>query len=466
MMAGMVDLSILVRPARWGVRVRSAVISTLVLAVVFGIGVLVSLWLTYRSLTGSVDALAATRADELVEELRQRTPAQLDAGLFEVDETLAVVQILDADGNVVRASAGKKASKPLVEPGAAAVTVVDLDDDERVTTRPVANGDSTFTVVVAVSDEQVEDTVRNVGLVLAVVAPAVLLASAAATYRLVGGSLASVEAIRRQVAAIGADRLGARVPVPDTRDEIARLAVMMNAMLDRIQAGGAAQRRFVADASHELRSPLTTVIAALELGREHPEFLDANTITSSVLPEAQRIRDLVEDMLTLAASDEHGLTVAAIDVDVDDLVADTAATVRHQHPNLLVEARIAPARVVGDPRALQRLIRNLADNAAAHAHSRVLLAVQDGADSVRLVVDDDGPGIPAADRTRVFERFVRLQSDRGRESGGTGLGLAIVAEIVRAHAGVVTIEDSPWGGARIVVRIPKEFGGQARSDRR
>lgn len=171
-------------------------------------------------------------------------------------------------------------------------------------------------------------------------------------------------------------------------------------------------------------------------------------------------------MLTLASSDEHGLTVAAMDVDIDALVADTVATVRHQHPNLLVEARVVPARVVGDPRALRRLIRNLTDNAAVQAHSRVSLTLEDCPDSVRLRIDDDGPGIVVADRARVFERFVRLQDDRGRESGGTGLGLAIVAEIVRAHSGTVTIDDSQWGGARFVVLIPKEFAGHARSDRR
>lgn len=466
MMAGMVAVSILVRPSRWGLRVRSAVVSTLVLAVVFGVGGVLALWLMYRSLIGSVDSIAVARAEELVELLEQQSPDQLDGEFFDAEGSIAAVQVINADQVVVRASANAPTAQPLVRPVPASVTGLALDEERWITTRTTTGAQPKYTVLVAVGDEQAEQTVRNVALVLAVVAPAVLVASAAATYGLVGRSLASVEAIRRQVAAIGADRLDDRVPVPSTRDEIAQLAVTMNAMLDRIQAGGAAQRRFVADASHELRSPLSTVIAALELGRDHPEILDTTMITTTVLPEAERIRHLVEDLLTLAAADEHGRTVAAVDVDVDDLAAATVSILRHDRPNLLVEAQLAPARVTGDPRALQRLIRNLADNAAAHARSRAGIGVEDAGDRVRLVVDDDGPGIPEADRLRVFERFVRLQDDRGRESGGTGLGLAIVDEIVRAHAGTITVSDSPWGGARFVVIIPKQRAGQPDSDSR
>ncbi|MEV6768691.1 HAMP domain-containing sensor histidine kinase [Nocardia sp. NPDC051030] len=458
----MVDLSIVLRPSRWGLRVRSAVFSTLVLAVVFGIGGVVALVLMYRSLIGSLETSADERAGELVQQLGKQAPGQLDNALFDVDDTLTAIQVIAPDGTVVRGSAGK-ADVPLMNPVPMRARGLEVGgaDGLRVTTVPVTGGG--YTVLVAVSDEQAEETVRNVALVLGVVAPVVLLTSGVATFALVGRSLASVDAIRRQVAAIGADRLGDRVPVPATRDEIAQLAVTMNAMLDRIQAGRDAQRRFVADASHELRSPLSTVIAALELGRDHPDFLDSATITGSVLPEAERIRYLVEDLLTLASADESRLRVTPEDVDIDDLVAAAVTALRHNHPALRVEARVVAARVAGDPRALHRLIRNLADNAAAHAITRVSVAIEDAGESIRVIVDDDGPGIPVADRERVFERFVRLQDDRGRDSGGTGLGLAIVAELVRAHAGTVSIGESPYGGARFVVLLPKRFAGRSSS---
>ncbi|MEV6072113.1 HAMP domain-containing sensor histidine kinase [Nocardia sp. NPDC052001] len=452
----MVDVSVLLRPARWGLRVRSAVLSTAVLAVVFALGALAGLWLMYQSLLESVDSTASGRASELAGQLAHRAPAQADEGLFARDRTIVAVQVINAEGAVVRASSEAEMSKPLITPvpdSSPGVEVPELDD-VRAATRTVSGPDGVFTVLVAVSNEEAEETVRNVGLVVAVLAPLVLLASATATYALVGRSLTSVEAIRRQVAAIDAGRLGDRVPVPQTTDEIAQLAVTMNAMLDRIQESDAARRRFIADASHELRSPLATVIAALELGRDHPGMLDAEMINATALPEAERIKQLVEDMLTLAGADENGMRLATIDVDLDDLAANTVAILRHDHPELTVQARLQPTRVVGDPSALQRVIRNLTDNAAAHARTAIAVTVESRSGLARVIVDDDGTGIPAAERERVFERFVRLEDDRARTSGGTGLGLAIVAEIVRAHHGSITIDDSPQGGARLVAELP------------
>ncbi|MFI6173321.1 ATP-binding protein [Nocardia sp. NPDC051052] len=457
----MVDLSILVRPARWGLRVRSAVLSTAVLAVVFGLGALAALWLMYQSLLESVDSTAAGRASELAGQLAQRSPAQADDALFARDRAVVAVQVIDSAGVVVRASSDT-ATTPLVTPLPEAVTGFEAlgQDDVRAATRTATGLSGRFTVLVAVSNEESEETVRNVAAVVGVVAPLVLLASAAATYALVGRSLTSVEAIRRQVAAIDADRLGDRVPVPQADDEIAGLAVTMNAMLDRIQAADTAQRRFIADASHELRSPLATVIAALELGRDNPGMLDTDMIDRTALPEAHRIKHLIEDMLTLAAADENALTLARVDVDLDDIAAAVVVTARHDHPLLSVHADLAPARVVGDPGALQRVIRNLTDNAAAHARTRIDVRV-DGTDTIaRVVVEDDGPGIPVPERDRVFQRFVRLQDDRARNSGGTGLGLAIVAEIVRAHHGSIEIGESPTGGARLVAEFPTAGAAQ------
>ncbi|WP_040698459.1 HAMP domain-containing sensor histidine kinase, partial [Nocardia vinacea] len=257
-----------------------------------------------------------------------------------------------------------------------------------------------------------------------------------------------------RVAGIESTDLSQRVPVPVARDEIAQLAETMNDMLARVEAGHLAQKRFVGDASHELRSPLATVTAALELARDRPEVLDRELITATLLPEAGRMLHLIEDLLTLAAADEHGLELRTSDVDLDDLAAELAATLRLRG-TVTVSTRIHAVRVVGDRARLQRALRNIVDNAAAHARSRIAICTEERDGRAVVVVDDDGPGIPATDRDRVFGRFVRLDADRARRTGGSGLGLAIVAEIVAAHGGSVTVTESGWGGARFVVDLPR-----------
>jgi signal transduction histidine kinase len=290
-------------------------------------------------------------------------------------------------------------------------------------------------------------------VVLAVAAPFVIAVSGAATYLLVRRSMRSVDEIRSRVADISASDLTERVPVPGSRDEIAALAVTMNEMLARIEAGHAAQQRFVGDASHELRSPLTTIISALEVAVTHPELLDADLATGTLIPEAQRMKALIDDLMLLARADERGLTVANDDVDLDDLATAEVERLRRE-TSLDVRADISPARLTGDAEALSRVLRNLLDNAARHASSRVEVDLRPGGGFVLVGVADDGPGIPAVDRSRVFDRFVRLDQDRSRNAGGTGLGLAIVREIVVAHGGTVSIDDRVGGGTVVSLQLP------------
>jgi signal transduction histidine kinase len=165
------------------------------------------------------------------------------------------------------------------------------------------------------------------------------------------------------------------------------------------------------------------------------------------------MRRLVEDLLLLARADEHTDVHAVIDVDLDDIVYAEADRVR-AITGLRVATEISHVRVSGDPRALSRLVRNLVDNAIRHAHSSIRLECAQVAARAQMVVADDGPGIPVAERRRIFDRFVRLDSPRTRESGGAGLGLSIVAQIADAHDGTVTVGESFSGGARFVVRLP------------
>ncbi|WP_051163371.1 ATP-binding protein [Nocardia transvalensis] len=450
--AGVVTL--LWTPSRWGLRVRSALAAAGVVALVLGFGAAVMLWLLHRSLTNTIDAAADARLDDLVTQLRTTAPADLNPALLAPGGYVEAVQIADAGGAVVRASADAPAGVPL-DPGT--VTGRPIGHDLRVSARPADSPAGRVTVVVVTDIEPVEDTLEKVAAGLAVGGPVVIVAAAAATYGLVGRSLRSVEAIRARVAGIEATRLSDRVPVPPARDEIARLAVTMNDMLDRVEAGHIAQRRFLSDASHELRSPLSTLLGGLELARDHPGAFDRDLVATTLVPEAERMRYLIDDLLTLAAADEHGLTVRRTDVDLDD-VAATAVSALRGRDTVTVTADLQPVRILGDLPSLTRVARNLADNAATHARSTVAVTTTRAAGRALLIVDDDGPGIPAAHRDRVFERFVRLQDDRSRGTGGTGLGLAIVAEIVAAHHGTVTIEDSPHGGARVTVALPLPDG--------
>ncbi|MGW5383457.1 HAMP domain-containing sensor histidine kinase [Nocardia sp. NPDC003963] len=447
---------VLVRPSRWGLRLRSALTSAAVVAVVIGAGAGMLVLSLYQSELSALDTEASSRADIIAARLSDLGIDGVDQDMLAPDSRIDSIQILDAHGTVVRASLGAPPSPLIDAPAGTDVTgqAICGDKDLRISARPADTRKASFVVLVAATGEIVEDAAKRIALGIALGGPIVVAVAAAATYALVGRSLRSVEAIRTQVAGIGATRLAERVPVPVARDEIGKLAETMNAMLDRLDAGQREQRRFVGDASHELKSPLSTILAALELGSDDPGVLDHQMITGTLQPEAERMRRLVDDLLMLAATDEFGLNLRTTDVDLDDLAAVDVTALRRQYPKLTISTDLHPARLRGDTVALARVVRNLTSNAAVHAASAITVRTELVGTRVRLTVDDDGPGIPRAERTRVFERFVRLQDDRARGTGGTGLGLAIVDRIVAAHHGTVRIDDSPSGGARLIVDLP------------
>jgi len=213
------------------------------------------------------------------------------------------------------------------------------------------------------------------------------------------------------------------------------------------------QQRFVADAAHELRSPVASIRQHAEVATEHPETTDLHELATTVGIEGVRLQSLVDDLLLLARLDEGQEIAARDEVDLDDLVLAEAERLRATTPDAISTRDVHAGRILGDARSLERLVRNLGDNAARHAGTVAFaLAATDG--HITLTVDDDGPGIPASDRERVFERFVRLDEGRDRAVGGTGLGLAIAREVARAHGGDVTLGDSPLGGLRAEVRLP------------
>ncbi len=449
-----------VRSLYSGVRTRTALAAAAVMTVCLAIAGGLLLLVLYRSLESTAETAAGLRAEHIAAQLRSGDFDDLESALLATDGHIAVVQVVGASG-VIRAASNGAPRSPL-----AAVTLADgqaryvgrvesaTGEEYWVSARGAAADESPVTVLVGVDREPVEEIVTVVGVLLAVGAPILIVLVAAGTFRLVGAALRPVEAIRTRVASISSADLTERVPVPRTHDEIAELATTMNAMLARLEHGRAAQLRLVSDVSHELRSPLATITTALELASARPELMDRALIDESLLPESHRMSRLLEDLLLLARSDEGALGLRGEDVDVDDLLAAEANRLGGGSVNVATDIRAC--RVTGDRAALARVIRNLVDNAARYARSTVMLSCRPAPDGVVITIADDGPGIPAADRGRIFERFVRLDAARARASGGTGLGLAIVAEVVRAHRGTVAVDDAAGGGAVFTVALPQQ----------
>ena len=298
--------------------------------------------------------------------------------------------------------------------------------------------------------------------------PAAVLLVAAVAYLATRRALRPVEAIRTRTAAVTAADPRERVHVPDTGDEIARLAATINNTLQRLDDAAQAQRRFVADAAHELRSPISSLLMTVEVAEAYPERADWPETVATTAEQARRIQDLAEDLLLLARMDATvpangaartvDLTVLARAIagaDAHSVRPETDPTGRHVSVTCHTDDEVL---VHGDRNGLERVLRNLTDNARRHARSRVDVRAYATRDHAVIEVEDDGPGIPAADRERIFERFTRLDDARSRESGGFGLGLAIVRDIVDRHHGTIEVDDAaagPGAGARFTIRIPR-----------
>ena len=303
--------------------------------------------------------------------------------------------------------------------------------------------------------EHIGEVAEVAGALLGVGVPLATALIGVVVWRVATRALAPVEQIRLQVEQVDADALDQRVPVSGTGDEIDRLAGTMNSMLDRIEHSYRSQQQFVSDASHELRSPLATMRQFAEVASRHPQSTTPEELSEVVLAEGGRMQEIVEGLLLLARLDE-GEARSAEEVDLDDLALAEAKRLRSLGGVTVDSRGVTAVRVVGDARLLARAVRNLADNAVRHGRSQVAVSTTSENGVAVIRVDDDGAGVPEADRQRIFERFVRLDEARARDDGGSGLGLAIVAQIARAHGGTVRVEDSPLGGARFTIELPQQ----------
>jgi signal transduction histidine kinase len=427
----------------------TALAALAVLAVLGAAGA--GLTLTHRAfLTDSLDETLGDRADAIADLLRSGS-AVAGADLPQDD---VVVQVVDAAGTVVVASPDVP-DRPVWSdtPGSTTITDGTMPNngtDARVLAAPVGND----TLYVAGTLEDVEQSTRTLLLSLLVALPLSSAVLAGLVWWLVGRVLRPVEAIRTEVDRITASRLDRRVPEPPTTDEVARLAHTMNAMLDRLAGASEAQRRFVADAAHELRSPLARIRAQLEVDEAHPASADPGATHGSVLGETGRLQRLVDDLLLLARGYAGALDLTrAGPVDLDDVVEHQVAA-RRGRPGPRIDSRgVAPVQVRGDEGQLARAVANLLDNAVRHARSAVTVTLAEDDGRAVLTVTDDGPGIPAVDRDRVFERFTRLDAARSAD-GGAGLGLAIARDIAERHGGGLELHSVAPDGARFVFTLP------------
>jgi signal transduction histidine kinase len=399
------------------VRVRITALAALVTFVVLGasgVGLVVA---QRHFLVRDLENALRQRADDLEELVAaDRVPARLGAV---ADDT--ATQVVTLDGSVVAASPNlDDASRPIAPApgrgGREVLRTVDelpVDDDSfRVLSRRVETSNGARVVHVAGSLDEIGESGDVLRELLLVAVPAMTALLAALVWWLVGRTLRPVEE--------AAER----------------------------------ERRFVADASHELRSPLTRIRSEIEVDLAHPERADLAATQRSVLEEATALELLVDDLLHLARSDAGRAPAVDAAVDLDDIVLRHVARLRADGRVRVDASDVSAAQVRGDAAALDRAVANLVDNAARHATTTVTLTLAEHDGAAVLGVGDDGPGIPVDRRDVVFERFARLDDARSRTTGGTGLGLAIAREVARHHGGDVTIDAEHADGARFVLRLP------------
>jgi signal transduction histidine kinase len=434
--------------ARRTLRLRVTATATLVLAVGLILGTTVLSSLFFHSRVKVVDQ---TVHAELATVTQLVSADDLPAPLPSAPGGTAFAQVLDAADTVLAATTSASTVLPLLPVSefthrlghAFTTTASSLGPTSlRVEAQTALLHGVPVTVLVAVPFADVTAALDALRTVVVIVVPLVLLAAAAATWLAVGSALRPVDDMRAAADAVdvNASNTAPQLAEPPGGDELRRLGQTLNRMLRRLHVAGEQQRTFIADAAHELRSPIASVQTQLEVALSTdtaPHEWPA--VARDVLADVQRLSRLADDLLLLARLDS-GPPKLDTAVDIGQLACPGGP----------------PVLVTGDEAALSRMLENLTSNAGRYAaHVEVSTKVVDR--EVVITVDDDGPGIATADRERVFERWVRLDPGRSSHDGGSGLGLAISRSIARAHGGEITLDSSPLGGLRAVVRLPQRL---------
>jgi signal transduction histidine kinase len=445
--------------ARQSLRLRLTLLATALFSFAVATGAILLLVLQRYALVRVLDSSAQKSATDIARQIEKHPT------LTTVSPTtggISTVQVVNADDVVIAASTGADRVTPVLNPDQLAKARTGVRFDIASTTsnarlRVLAEPAGANTVLVVTDLSRVDDSVRILERAALIGAPLAVLLMAFASYGVVALTLRPVAALRHGAADITAAGLAdQRLPVPSARDEIHRLAVTLNAMLDRIDTATARQRTFVGDAAHELRSPLASLRVQLEVAQRMGPASDWQGLVADVMVDVGRLDRLVEDLLALARMDEAPGSARHEPVDLDALVRSVVAG-GYAHARVPVDVTARPLTLPGDADGLRRVVINLVDNAVRYARTGVDVRVERtevaGRPMARLTVTDDGPGIAAAERERVFDRFYRIEESRSRDSGGTGLGLPIVRDLVRAHGGTVRLADRPDAGTGLRAEV-------------
>lgn len=445
-----------------GVRGRVLGVAVAILLLTLSAWAWVSFALFEDTLARGARLHARVQATALAADLEERAPSEVVPTREGEQYGDVTVQVLDADDRIVAASTPDARSVVLTslrpKPGQLLSQEVDtlpgIDQDRFVIVATGATGEDgeRWTVVVASPVHVEEGTATRLYVLGGVAGTLVLLVTAVLVRFAVGSALRPVERLRGQLAGIDGRTMGDRVDVPTTGDELTALGDTMNQMLTRLEGAYATQRTFVSDASHELRSPLATVRASVELAAADPSGRIWAQNQDVLLAEILRLQRLVDDLLTLSRYDGGALPLRMRECDLDDLVVRATRRLAEETAHE-VSVEVAPVRVCADPDRIGQVLRNLLDNAGRHARSAVRIRLEGGR-SAAVTVDNDGPPVPPDERDRVFERFVRLDGTRDRDSGGSGLGLAIAADLVTGHGGTLTTGEAADGWCRFTMTLP------------
>ncbi len=462
-------------PARWwrrrSLRARLTLITSAGLALALAAAAVLLANALRASLISGLDDSArqgAVTVATLIDQDRLPNPVPVAPGTL-------TIQVLDAQGRIIDVSPGADRLVPMLPPAQAQAAA--RTGQARMLAGPplgmpsllrvVAVGASGHQVVIAaVSYAQASDSLATLAKVLAIGTPLLFGLLALAIWLVTGYTLRPIAELRRGAAEVTETGVPRDLPVPPARDEVRSLAVTLNDMLARLADAQQRQRDLISDTAHELRSPIASIRAQLEVALDHPDGLDWPETARDVHADTLRLARLTEDLLLLARLDGQPLRRRPTDLSaVCESVAAryTAARVPVRADAVRADAVLAntglantgaPCMVAGDPDALSRLLVNLLDNAVRHAASQVCVSVHGDDGWAVLVVSDDGPGIPAEDAERAFGRFSRLDDARSRTGEqGAGLGLAIVRSTAEAHGGSVSLSDAE-PGLRAEVRLP------------
>jgi len=429
--------------------------------------------LVRADLYGGIDRALESRASQIALALSSPDPGKFTdvsgSTLEGVAPTEATAQLLDGSGAVIESSGDTISAGPLVpasliarvaRTGTGQFTTIPADSGERFRVLAARVPGSQRLLVVGTSTENADASVQRLMLIMLLTGPLVLLGAGGAGWLFARRALAPVAHMTSIADGVGIEALGDRVPVPPGRDELSALAETLNHMLGRLESGVRAKRRLVADASHELQTPLavmrTELDVALAAGRLDPEAIE---VLESAREETDRMARIVRNLLTLARFDEGTLQLLRQPVELRALATDVVGsltTLAHER-DVTVSVNGEPAEVPADPEYVRTALVNLVENAIKYggAGATVTVEVADADGGASVSVADDGPGIPDDALPHIFDRFYRADRSRSADAGGSGLGLAIGCEIAEAHGGRLDVESSVPGGTRFTLTLPR-----------